>query len=507
MARLICRAPSDHWPSAQQAREREIAAWLISAALDGDGPLLPAGAANWPADLPFCLEWQLPHPLSPGQQRNAAEQLEPWLNHPLQLRWRGQRVLWIAQPEQLSHPHWATQQLRLALGSDLLLWGRGPAAAGLQGRYEQPLQDWHCRRVNGEHHDYESYLFHAHHRSATGNLVVPAVQPWTPALEHSHVNSGAKAYNEWLRLACAWAELRHGTAEDAWVLVEAWEGHQRWWQPAPVLVVTSTGAGCVKQPPMEQAKAADPRPAVVVHGYHLEALEPLLTPLHGPDAPAMALYLSTPPEQAEQAERICQTLGWPNAEVVPAANRGRDMAPFVLDLLPRVLANDHPWLLKLHTKRSDHLEAGQAWAAHLQGSLASAATCHSFNDWLKADPSAGLLAAPGTLLPNTISLDRNVAHLRWLLDALALPSEWWLDQPFAAGSMYAVRSAALAPLLSLQLNRDQFEAEQGQRDGTLAHALERLVAALVVRQGFSLRTLSGNRQAVPPFGYGWAAPA
>lgn len=503
MVRLICRAPSDHWPSAQEAQERDISAWLIPVTLDGDGQLLPAGPADGPADLLFCLEWQLPHPLSPNQQRKAAQQLRPWLNHPLQLRWRGQRVLWIARPERLSHPHWATRQLQLALGNDLLLWGRGPAAAGLQGCYEQPLQDWRCRRVNGEQHDYESYLFHAHHRSAAGNLVVPAVQPWTPALEHSHVNSGAEPYNEWLRLACAWAELRHAPDESAWVLVEDWEGHRRWWRPAPPLAQHSSPCP-VEQPAMQQAKTADPRPALVVHGYHLEALEELLSPLCGPD---MALYLSTPAEQVERAERICRTLGWREAEVVPAENRGRDMAPFVLDLLPRVLANGHPWLLKLHTKRSDHLDAGRAWAAHLQGSLASAATCRSFGDWFRTDPTAGLLAAPGTLLPSTISLDRNVVHLRWLLDALELPTAWWLDQPFVAGSMYAVRSAALAPLLTLQLNRDQFEAEQGQRDGTLAHALERLVAALVIRQGFTLRALSGDAQAVPPFGYGWAAPA
>ena len=51
------------------------------------------------------------------------------------------------------------------------------------------------------------------------------------------------------------------------------------------------------------------------------------------------------------------------------------------------------------------------------------------------------------------------------------------DEPidFPAGSMFWARTAALGPLLGLNFQTLQFEPEQGQQDGTLAHAVERMV--------------------------------
>ena len=516
MAKLICRLPLEQPPTATEARAAGIAAWLVPAVLDGDGVLQLAASHCWleasSEGLPFCLEWQLPERLTPKQEWGAAGQLAQWLQHPQQLRWRGHTPLWIAEPERLSQLELAAARLHLQLGPSAVLWGAGPLAQQLDGWYEQPQRDLACQVVDGYRQNYESFLFHAHHRclSDAPSVVVPAVLPLSPEQDAGYLHGSAALYREWLELAMAWADLWHRPGEEAWVLVESWHGHQRWWQPpAPPNVAPLSAAetpGNEPTPKLGWGEAATSHPAVLVHGYHLDLLRDLLVALGPGEQPALDLYLSTPTKQLEAAAALVRELGWKRVELVGVPNRGRDVAPFVCELLPRALANGHPWLLKLHTKRSQHLEDGRHWSGHLLGQLGSPSTCAMLERWFAEQPQLGLVAAAGTLLPNGISLHHNARHLAALADQLGWSTRWLLQQPFVAGSMFAVRAQALAPLLELKLPLGAFEPEQQQRDGTLAHALERLMAALVIEQALEARELPGSSESVPQFGYGWAGP-
>jgi lipopolysaccharide biosynthesis protein len=55
---------------------------------------------------------------------------------------------------------------------------------------------------------------------------------------------------------------------------------------------------------------------------------------------------------------------------------------------------------------------------------------------------------------------------------------------FPSGSMFWIRTASLQPLVDLDLSFDEFDEEDGQLDGTLAHAIERLYFYVCERAGY-----------------------
>src|SRR3546814_14363290 len=60
---------------------------------------------------------------------------------------------------------------------------------------------------------------------------------------------------------------------------------------------------------------------------------------------------------------------------------------------------------------------------------------------------------------------------------------------YPVGSMFWIRVDALRPLLDLDLSSHDFPVESGQTDGTLQHALERLVAPATLHHGYRLGIL------------------
>lgn len=71
----------------------------------------------------------------------------------------------------------------------------------------------------------------------------------------------------------------------------------------------------------------------------------------------------------------------------------------------------------------------------------------------------------------------------------ALPEDGALR--FPVGSMFWARVAAIRPLLDLALTPDHFPPEAGQMDGTLAHAIERMLGVVCQAGGYHLLPVAG----------------
>ncbi|MEB3241337.1 MAG: rhamnan synthesis F family protein [Synechococcus sp.] len=494
------------------ARNLGISGWLVPQDVTAAGTLeelLMPGVG----DLPAAPLLQLREPLTPMAEQQLVKQLRPWWRQPQALRLFGRPLLLLQGAEHLSHRQFSLQRLRwLAFDLLLLSCDRGDVLEQIEQGFDGQVQDLEA----GSRQQpplYLQQLRSAHHSMEPRGLWIPAVQALTPAMELGWRAGCAEAYKEWLPQATAWSRLRFLGEAEAPVVIASWQGHQRWW---PGESAASSQVASAAEPAASGAEATQRRcwgtpqsehVALMIHGYYLEKLAVMVHRLpaggHQGGIPGLDLYVSTPFEQLDEAEALLRSQGWPRVHLVGVANRGRDIAPFLLELLPAALQQGHRAFVKLHTKASPHLQKGDDWGQHLVDALLDFQLLGELPQRLQHDPCLGLLTPAGTLLPMSVALQANALHLQGFLQAQGWSGQWALQQRFAAGSMVCGRLQALQPLLNLGLSLKRFEPEAGQTDGTLAHALERWISLVILEQELRIDVLPGKTKAVPRFGYGW----
>lgn len=227
------------------------------------------------------------------------------------------------------------------------------------------------------------------------------------------------------------------------------------------------------------------RPCVVIHAWYLEELTELLSHLRQ-SALEHRLIITTAAEHRERVEALLQASGLAG-EILTFANHGRDILPF-LHVANLLLEQGEDVVLKLHTKRSTHIQQGAQWRQELLQHLLDDGRGAQAVERFAQDATLGLLAPAGHLLAVRDYVGANAQALQRLQVRLGLHADL-LDARFSAGSMFWVRLAALRPLLDAHLPPSAFEPEAGQIDGTLAHVLERALGAVCVDAGYTWATL------------------
>jgi glycosyltransferase involved in cell wall biosynthesis len=199
------------------------------------------------------------------------------------------------------------------------------------------------------------------------------------------------------------------------------------------------------------------------------------------------LFLST--NTQEKAEHLRKAFrehsGSVEIEVVP--NRGRDIGPFVTGFGTRMIEGGYDLVGHVHGKRSLGVDValGEAWRHFLWENLIG-------GEYPMLDLAARIFAANssvGLLMPedpHLVGWDENRAvaeGLAWRM-GLADPLDDFFDFPL--GTMFWARPAALLPLLGLGLDWNDYPSEPLPNDGTILHALERLMPFVVRHAGFDI---------------------
>ena len=515
MALWLCRLESDGLAAVgrddSRARQLGIGAWVlpIQVAEDGD--------ARWQAiqrcfsissGLPLLLEWVIDRTCSLAEEQALAAQLLLWLDSHRALPLEQRPALLLQGTHHRDAAERTAQRLRRSLASGLgriplLLCGAGEPSAGFDGCCDwiAPLRT----DTSADKGNYEVHLQKAHWRPPPNGRSIPAVRALT-ADDHAGMSGFTpELYSSWLDLVSHWSALLANGDPQAPVLIDSWIGHEESWcfeamEPPPLQV-----AGLSAVPRLIQwGEPCADRLALMVHGFYLDGLAAILDRLPEALLSEIDIYVSTPLERQAAAAAVLRRRGCPVVKLFGVTNRGRDIAPFLLQLLPAVLANGHRGFIKLHTKASPHLADGEDWGEHLIQSLLDPSLLQGLREQLQLDPGLGLLAPAGTRVPITLQLQNNGPHLLQLQRRSGMGGVALLGAEFIAGSMFAGRVKLLKPLVDLGQQLSDFEPEAGQTDGTLAHALERWIGVLAHHQRFRVDELPGNNRAMPGFGYRWS---
>ena len=226
-----------------------------------------------------------------------------------------------------------------------------------------------------------------------------------------------------------------------------------------------------------------PKVAVALHLY-FEELWPEIA-AHLRNVPCLdRLYVSIPAHASAGIEEAIAA-EFPVALVRRVPNRGRDILPF-LQWLEVAALHGIDLVCKIHTKRSPHLSDGDAWRRDMLSKLlGSPQAVEDIIAAFRHDPGIGLVAPGGHIVPSSFYWENNAVTVEMLCDRMDA-SVRNKEFQFAASAMFWARVPALLPLRRMGLRDEDFEAETGAADGTLAHAVERCFAVAATAAGFRL---------------------
>jgi lipopolysaccharide biosynthesis protein len=252
-------------------------------------------------------------------------------------------------------------------------------------------------------------------------------------------------------------------------------------------------------PPIRPAGPPCSDLAAVVHVFYPELWDEIAQALDGCGL-KLDLYV-TVAERGEPSRALVERIRRerPRARVLPMPNRGRDIGPFV-HLVNSGVLDPYRAVLKLHTKRSPHREDGDVWRRHLIAGLLEPSRTAARLDTFLADGDAAFWIADGQAYEGRVWWGVNEARVRALMRRIEVDADPRALR-FPAGSMYWTKPLTLRMLRGLRLRPEEFEVEQAQLDGTLAHAVERAMGYVASAAGQAIRQTSeidAAPRAAPP---------
>ena len=230
--------------------------------------------------------------------------------------------------------------------------------------------------------------------------------------------------------------------------------------------------------------APDPRAALHIHAFYPDLVSDILGALlHNISRPTLLISVTTETARSAVDDLLASTYDGP-AEIRIVPNRGRDLGPLFTGFRDEIMQR-FDIVGHIHTKKSPHIgTSGSRWfqflLEHAIGGkapmldIALSAMCN--------DARIGMIFPDD---PQAIGWTNNRLEAEKIASHMP-PLAWREAFVFPAGSVFWARTEAIKPFFALDWTWDDYPQEPLPVDGTMLHAVERLLPFVVEVGGYRL---------------------
>jgi len=236
---------------------------------------------------------------------------------------------------------------------------------------------------------------------------------------------------------------------------------------------------------VQLAKLKTLRVALHLHVFFVDLVPEILARLNGQNL-GIDLLISVPStDVARKIEALVGKYAKGTVVIRIVPNRGRDIGPLLTEF-GRLILQDYDIIGHVHTKKSiDVKDAGcvRQWVTFLLENLIGGKypMASTILERMCDDGKLGLVYPDD---PNVIGWSDNKKIAREIADRMGMGELPECHFNFPVGTMFWARTGALKPLISLGLGWDDYPAEPLPYDGTMLHAIERLIPFVVKNMGY-----------------------
>lgn len=241
----------------------------------------------------------------------------------------------------------------------------------------------------------------------------------------------------------------------------------------------------------------DGKIAVFVNLYYLNMVEYCLTYLERLDKRVDIYIASSNQEVLERTHCIVEQHGARNIKLWEKDNRGRDVSALLVTF--RNVAMKYDFFCFIHDKKEKRIQQKadiDLWVKNLWGNtLGSQCYVDNVLEIFAKNPQVGLLVPPEPIGEDTHtwysnSWFQNLETTMDLADKLKLHCDIsYENAPITIGTVFWARSLALKKLLEDEWQYEDFPLEPMPVDGTLGHAVERVLAYVAQDAGYDTGTI------------------